>query len=131
MFFTKSKTASENGNIIVNFLKGLIVSMMISFALIVVLALSMKWFSLSEKLITPMNLAIKTISVLVGASIAVKGESKGLVKGIIFGLLYILVAFFSFSILSKTFVVDSGLILDVIFASLAGGIVGIIKVNSK
>lgn len=131
MFFTKSKTASDSENIVVNFLKGLIVSMMISFALIIILAFSMKWFSLGEKFITPFNLAIKTISVLVGASIAVKGESKGLLKGVVFGLLYILVAFLSFSILSKSFAVDTGLILDIVFACLAGGIVGIIKVNSK
>lgn len=129
MSFSKSESLSKNT--FLNFLKGLIISMVISFALIIVLALSLKWFSLDDKYISPINLAIKTISVAVGASIAIKGESKGLIKGIIFGLLYVFLAFVSFSILAKSFSVDMGFVLDIIFSCVAGGLVGIIKVNSK
>ena len=129
MFYTKSKSKAENSNVLVSFLKGLVVSMLVSFALIILLALSLKWFSLDEKFISPINLAIKTISVVAGACIAVKGESKGLIKGVIFGLLYVLLAFVSFSALAKSFSVDLSLLLDILFASIAGWIVGIIKVN--
>lgn len=127
MSFAKSDRLSNN--LLLNFLKGLIVSMLISFGLIILLAFCLKWFSFNEKYITSLNLAIKTISVLVGSSIAIKGESKGLVKGVCFGLLYIFVAFVSFSILAKTFSMDLSFLLDVVFSCLAGGLVGIIKVN--
>lgn len=129
MFYSKSKTEKISSNIVVSFLKGLIVSMLVSFALIIMLALSLKWFSLDEKFISPINLAIKTISVVVGSCIAVKGESRGLIKGVAFGLLYIVSAFVSFSVLAKSFALDMSFLLDVLFAGIAGGIVGIIKVN--
>lgn len=129
MSFAKSKSLNFNGNIIFNYLKGLVVSMLVSFALIILFALSLKWFSIDEKFISPINLAIKTISVLLGSLIAIKGESKGLIKGVIFGLLYVLLAFVSFSFLAKTFTFDLALVLDVLFACVAGGTVGIIKVN--
>lgn len=127
MSFSKSGTKQNN---IINYLKGLIVAMLISFGLIILLALSLKWFSLDEKFITPINLGIKTISVIVGSLIAIKSESKGLVKGVTFGLLYVVLAYVSFSILAKSFAVDLSLLLDIVFASLAGGIVGIVKVNN-
>ena len=129
MSFSKSKSSSVSENIILNYLKGLIVSMLVSFALVILLAFSLKWFSISEKFISPLNLAIKTISVVIGSCIAIKGESKGLIKGIVFGFLYITAAFASFSFLAKTFLVDLSFMLDVLFACVAGGTVGIIKVN--
>ena len=131
MSFAKSKSSSLNDNIVLSYLKALIVSMLVSFALIILLAFSLKCFSLSENLISPLNLAIKTLSVLIGACIAVKGNSKGLLKGFIFGLLYISVAFVSFSFLAKTFTIDISFLLDILFVSIAGGTVGVIKVNSK
>ena len=103
--------------------------MMISFALVIFLAFSLKWFSLNEKFIMPFNLAIKTISVLIGSLVAIKGDSKGLLKGVIFGLLYIMLAFFSFSFLSKNFAFDLSFFMDILFACIAGGTVGVIKVN--
>ena len=129
MSFAKSKSLNSSGNLILNYLKGLIVAMLVSFALVILLAFSLKWFSLDEKFISPLNLAIKTISVVIGSCIAVKGETKGLLKGVVFGLLYILLAFVSFSFLAKTFSVDLSLFLDILFASVAGGTVGVIKVN--
>ena len=129
MSFSKSKSSTVGYNLILSYLKGLIVSMLVSFALVILLAFSLKWFSMSEKLISPLNLAIKTISVLIGSCIAVKGESRGLLKGVLFGFLYISLAFVSFSFLANTFSMDLSLILDVLCACIAGGIVGIIKVN--
>lgn len=127
MAFAKSEKLSNN--LLLSFVKGLIVSMLISFGLIILLAFCLKWFSLDEKYILPLNLAIKTISVLVGSGIAIKGESRGLIKGVSFGFLYIITAFVSFSILAKSFSVSLSFVLDVVFACLAGGLVGIIKVN--
>lgn len=129
MSFSKSKTYDSKANLFVSFLKGLIVSMLVSFALIILLAFSLKWFSLNEKFISPLNLLIKTISVLIGSIIAIKGESKGLIKGIVFGFLYVAFAFSSFSFLANSFVFDLSLLLDIVFACVAGGTVGVIKVN--
>lgn len=129
MSFAKTKSINSNGNIIFNYLKGLVVSMLVSFALVILLAFSLKWFSIDEKFISPLNLAIKTISVLIGSLIAIKGETKGLFKGVVFGLLYVTLAFVSFSFLAKNFSFDLAFVLDILFACIAGGTVGVIKVN--
>ena len=100
-----------------DFLKGLIISMMISFGLIILFAFSLKWFSLNDGVIVPVNLAIKMLSVIIGAMIAVKGESKGLIKGLAFGIIYMSVAFISFSILANSFAFDLSFVLDLICRS--------------
>ena len=129
MSFAKSKTSQLKENLVLGFLKGLIISMLVSFGLIIILAFSLKWFSISESLIYPLNLVIKAISVIIGSCIAIKGKTKGLLKGVVFGILYVFLAFTCFSFLSKSFIFDLSLFLDILSACIAGGVVGIIKVN--
>lgn len=131
MSFSKTSSKKVNNSLLLNYLKGLVVAMVISFALIIVLACSLKWFSLDEKYISPLNLAIKTISVAIGSLVAIKGESRGLFKGVCFGLLYIFLAFISFSALAGSFSMDISFLLDIAFSCLAGGLVGILKVNAR
>ena len=127
---TKSEKFS-NDNILYSYLKGIIVAMLFSFAVIILFAFCLKWFDIKESTISPIVLMIKGISVLIGAIIAVKGESMGLIKGVIFGLVYILFAFVIFSLIIGVFNFNVSGILDGIFAMLVGGIVGIIKVNRR
>ena len=121
----------SNSNIIFDFVKGLIVAIIASLGLVIVFALVLKWFDLSEKLITPMTFAIKYISVIAGSLIAIKGENKGLIKGGFFGALYTCIAFLVFSFLSKSFAFDLTTLLDFVSSILLGAIIGIIKVNKK
>ena len=131
MSYSKYGTEKIKGNIFVDFIKGLIVAMLISFALVIVLAFCLKWFSIDEKFVTPLNIAVKIISVVIGSMIAIRGESRGLLKGLIFGLMYMLLAFTSFSFLARSFSFDLSLILDMLCSCFAGGLVGVIKVNSR
>ena len=126
-----SAIKSEKNNLVLDYLKGLILSMMLSFGLVLIFAFSLKWIAINDSTIMPINLAIKIISVIFGSMVAVKGDSKGLVKGVIFGMVYMLVAFVSFSILASSFMFDLSFLLDVVCSAIAGGIVGIIKVNKR
>ena len=72
---------------------------------------------------------IKAISVLFGSMVAIKTKSHGLFKGIVFGLIYIFVAFLVFSFLAGSFVFDNQTLLDFVSCAIVGGIVGVIKVN--
>ena len=130
--FAHSKTENfSNENIVFNFFKGILLATLTSLGLIVLFAFCLKWFSLPDIVITPVTLAVKGISVLIGSLVAVKGESKGLVKGVSFGAIYIVIAFVIFSVLSGTFSFGVSSLLDLAFASLLGGVVGIVKVNRK
>ncbi|MBR7172214.1 MAG: TIGR04086 family membrane protein [Clostridia bacterium] len=127
-----SKSITKNlgfGQVVLDFLKGLIVSLILSLGMIIALAFSLKWIEIDDRFIPAIVLLVKGICVFVGAIIAIKGESKGLLKGVCFGVIYILLAFFIFSILSGMFSMGLGLLLDMLFAALLSGLVGIVKVN--
>lgn len=130
--FSKTKTSSNDStNVVFDFLKGLIVATLISLGLVILLAFCINWFEIKDSYLSPLTLLIKGISIVVGTVIAVRGESKGLLKGMCFGIIYIVFAFVIFSILSSSFKLGLSSLLNVLFASLLGGIVGIIKVNKK
>ena len=131
MFGIAKSEKITNENLIYNYLKGLIVAMLFSFAVIFLFAYCLKWFDFNRPAITTIVLAIKGVSVLIGAAVAVKGETMGLIKGAMFGLIYILLAFTIFSFISGSFDFNISGILDGFFAMLVGGIVGIVKVNRK
>ena len=126
MFQAKADT---NENLFLDFFKGILVASLMSLGLVVLAAFCLKWFSIEDSFIAPITLLIKGLSVLVGAVIAVKGRSNGLAKGAVFGILYVVIAFVVFSFLAGTMQVGVSTFLDVLFASLLGGIVGIVKVN--
>ena len=129
MFVGSKSEIESKENIIFSYFKGLLISTMISLGLVIVLAFSLKWFEMGDGFIMPLTMIIKAISVLVGAIFAVSGKSKGLLKGAGFGTVYVVFAFVIFSILAGGFSVGISTFLDLVFAALVGGIVGIVKVN--
>lgn len=126
--FSKTKSKSSE-NIIFDFLKGLIISALCSLIFVVLFAFLIKWFDIADSYLNLITIIIKALSVIIGSLFAIKGKSKGLFKGVCFGLLYVIVAFVIFSFLAGTFAMGLGFLLDLAFAALLGGIVGIIKVN--
>lgn len=130
--FGRSKTETlSNENVIFDFFKGLLVATLLSLGFVILFAFCMKWFMIADEFIAPITLVIKAVSVVSGSAIAIKGKSKGLLKGMAFGVIYILLAFIVFSMLANTFSIGLNTLLDVAFASLLGGIVGIVKVNKN
>ena len=128
--FANSKTKNiSNSNVVIDYLKGLIVSLLVSLGLVILFAFILKWLNLSESFVTPVTFVIKYLSVIFGSLIAVKGDSKGLLKGGMFGAVYTVFAFSVFSFLSKSFSVDVSTLLDFASSIILGAIVGIFKVN--
>ena len=117
--------------IVLDFLKGIIIALLISLGLIIAFAFLLKWFDINDNFIPAITLLVKGLSVLIGSLIAIKGDSKGLLKGVCFGSIYIFLAFVIFSILSGNFSINLSILLDLAFAAIIGGIVGIIKVNKN
>ena len=129
----QSKTKTEKlkkDSVLFDFIKGSVVALIISLALIILFAFCFKWFSLSDSIISPMTFVIKGVSVIIGALIAVKG-SRGLMKGMCFGAVYMLLSMMIFSVLAGSFSFGISSFLDLVFSVILGGIIGIIKVNRK
>ncbi len=128
---TEKKEKTEGAIKVLNYLKSLFVSLIITFASIIIFAFIIKWASLPDSVIMPVNLVIKALSVFVGAIVLTKGANKGLLNGVIFALVFTLISFTIFSMLAGEFSLGLGLVADFGFNAVVGAIGGIIGVNRK
>ena len=115
-----------------NVLKGSLVSVSVSLVLILIFALLIKFLNIPDGAIQPVNQAIKIISILFGVIAALKNfPQKGLLTGALIGLIYTILAFMFFSLLSGQLIINASLFIDVAFALLIGAMCGIFFVNRK
>ena len=126
---SKSKSISP---VFSNVIKGSLVAVSISLVLILIFALIIKFLNVPENFIMPINQIIKIVSIFIGCFTALKTyKQKGLITGVIIGLMYTTLAFLIFSILGGTFTLNLSFFVDCLFAMLIGGICGIFSVNKK
>lgn len=118
--------------ILANILKGALIAVSISLILILLFAVLIKLTNIPDVAISPVNQVIKIISIFLGCFLCLKKlPQKGLVTGSFVGMLYTVLAFLIFSLLGGTFSFNLTLLSDIIFASIIGGICGIMAVNKK
>lgn len=113
-------------------LKGTFWAISMSLICVLIFAFVIKFTSISENLITPINQVIKIVSILFGAYVMSKKlRANGWLWGLILGAMYTLLAFVIFSILNGQFDVNISLLNDLIFGSIIGLIAGIITFAIK
>ena len=113
-------------------IKGSLIALCISLVGILIFAFILKFASISDKAIRPINQIIKGVSVLVGVFVAMRKVDKmGLVGGLLIGLVYTILAFVVFSLLDGNFEFNLTLLNDLLFGGIMGAICGIIAVNVK
>lgn len=113
----------KDNNLILTILKGSLNALIISLVAILVFAFIIKFTSISDGLIKPVNQIIKVLSVLFGCFIALKNTENNLLKGVLIGGAYTILAFVLFSALNGKFELTVSLLLDMLF----GGFVGLIS----
>ncbi|MBQ3047729.1 MAG: TIGR04086 family membrane protein [Clostridia bacterium] len=119
-------------NIFSCFIKGIFVSLITTLIGIFLFALILKFVNLGDTIIKIVNQIIKILSVLFGVKICLKGnKTKGLLKGIVVGVLYTVFSYFIFSILVSNFAFGLNFLYDILFLGLAGLVCGVIFVNGK
>ena len=104
----------------------------ISMALILILlfAVIIRFTSLSDDFIKPINQVIKIICILIGVNISLKHDcQKGWLKGLCIGFFFSIIAYLLFSILGSTFSFNFATIVDILFSTLIGLIAGMLCVN--
>lgn len=133
----KSRTISaprehKDRSFLLAIIKGSLIALCISLVGILIFAFILKFASISDKAIRPINQIIKGISVLIGVFVAMRKVDKmGLVGGLLIGLVYTILAFVVFSILDGNFEFNLTLLNDLLFGGIMGAICGIIAVNVK
>ena len=101
--------------------KGVFWAVSMSLLGVLLFAVVIKYTSVSENAIQPINQVIKILSILIGCFVVGKKfESKGWLWGIIIGVTYTLVAFIVFSILDGSFNITSNLFYDILFGGISG-----------
>ena len=106
----------------------LLVSLLCSLLFVLIFALVIRWADLDEKTIVPVNYAIKFLSLILGVFIGFKHRKNGVLKGVVVGLVFMLLTLFIFSAMNGFQDINFNWI-DLIFLPIGGGIIGAIKVN--
>lgn len=125
-------SAAEKKPIFKVLLKGVVVSLCVAFVLVLLFAFILRFTTISDSIIAPVNEVIKGVSIFLGVFIGMrKVKSNGIISGILIGFFFTIFAFLIFSLLDGHIVFDKTLIFDLIFGTIIGGICGIISVNLK
>lgn len=110
-------------------LKASLIGVVVSILLVLLFAFVLKFVDLNSGVISLVDQIIKVVSIVVAVIILNKTTTEGLlVKSIIAGAIYSLITFIVFSILNGGFSFGLGILTDIAFSSLVGG-VGAILLN--
>ncbi len=128
----KTLKKDKNGNLALAVLKGMLAGLCVALVGILLFAFLLRFTSIPDTLINPVNQVIKGVSIFFGVFIGMKKyKEMGLLTGLLIGLSFTCLAFLVFSILNGAFCFDKTLLNDIIFGSIIGAICGIICVNLK
>ena len=106
-------------------------AIILSILLVMAFAVIAKFANVSENVIVPVNIAIKILSVAAGCLIGVRHDSKGLIKGIVIGLLYAGLTYLVFAAVGGDFTQNPMTVYDILACIAAGVLSGILAVNVK
>lgn len=121
--------AKKSSGYIIEVIKALIIGIILSLVLILVAAFIIKICNIPTGAIPIINQVIKGLSILVGCLLALKLPHNGWVRGIVVGLLYIVVSFIIFSLLDGKFEWGLNILNDIALGSITGMLSGIIAAN--
>ena len=113
-----------------NLIKAVLIALIFSCASILIFALVLYLFSIPNEAIKPINCLIKVLAVFIGCFFSIKGE-RGLIKGLIYGGIITVIAFFFFALLSGTFAFGVSFLWELLLGLTVGAVAGIVTVNRK
>ena len=111
-------------------MKGALFSLAFSLLLAIVFAVILRAGSISDKVIYPVNQAIKVVAVALGTLLFVRGE-KGWLKGGVIGLIFTALSYLAFSALGGDFSLSWLIIAELAVGFFSGALSGILAVNVK
>lgn len=117
---------------ITNIAKGVGISLLTTFILLLVFATILTYTEISETITNPVIIVITAISILIGSSIGnIKIKKNGLLNGALIGGIYIVTIYLISSILNWKFGLQMQSIIMIGIGMIFGILGGIIGVNKK
>ena len=111
-------------------LRGVVTAVLITLICVLVFALVLNFTSLSDEVILPVNQGIKLLAVFLGCFCALNSEG-GFIKGGLIGLLSTFFTFLIFALISGGQNFGWGVLIDLVFGLLLGGISGLITARIR
>ena len=111
--------------------KALVLALVFTLAFILIFALVMQWCDVPSAWVTPMNQVIKGVSLLLACLISFRGASRGWRKGLVLGIVYVIVAWVLFSALSGEWTLGWSALIDLATGAMMGLLSGAIAVNAR
>lgn len=124
-----SKSAYKQG--ILNIVRGTLFSLLFSVIGVLILTIVAKYTEIADKPIMIINQVIKILALLFGIFVGFRGDKGGFWVGLIVGLLYTILSFLIFSLLSGGLNFSDITLYDFLLGLACGVISGILTVNIK
>ena len=105
-------------------------SVIISLLFVLLFTLIIQFCSVPMSAVKPVNQVFKILAIAAGGLIFIRGE-KGLLKGLIYGIIAVTLTFFLFGLISRSLDFSWKFLLEVLLGGVAGAISGVIAVNIK
>ena len=116
-------------NIGMDIVRSVLYALVVSVFLVLGVALIIRYTSINSEALEYINQGVKVISIFIGMMIGIKSAELGIIKGAIVGLLYTLISYLVFMLLSTTGNALS--IFDILLGTIIGAITGVLLVNIK
>lgn len=110
-------------------LLSIVFSLIFNVVFIMLLALIVMFFDVTQKAIIALNVVFKILSIILSIFIIFKEQKHGITKGFLVGAFYCIVTYFIYAIVNKEFSLNSFTIFDIIACVFSSSIGGVVKVN--
>lgn len=128
---SKKNVAKSDRGYVFEVVNANIVALIVALIAILLSALAVKLFNVSDGAIPIINQVIKSASIFIGCLVALKKPHNGWLRGVICGLTFVLLSFLVFSALQNNFTFDLSLLNDCALGMVSGMLSGIIAVNVR
>ena len=116
---------------ILDVVRGVIFALVLSMILVLLVSVIAKYTDMSDQVATALNQVIKVVALLGGILLGFRSGRWGLVLGLVTGLLFTVLSFGIFSLISGKLDFNQITVFDFLLGLLAGGASGILAVNVK
>lgn len=128
---SKRNAVERDRGYVFEIVKADIIALIFALLAILLSALAVKLFNVSDNAIPIINQVIKSLSVFIGCIVSLKKPHNGWLRGIICGFTFVMLSFLVFSALENNFVFGLSLLNDCALGMVSGMLSGIIAVNIR
>lgn len=127
----KHNAVEKDRGYVFEVVKANIIALITALVGVLISALTVKLFTVSDSAIPIINQVIKSVAVFIGCIFSLKKPNNGWLRGLICGFIFAWLSYLVFSALDGKFAFGLSLLNDCVLGAVSGMISGIISVNIR